>query len=342
MSDSVATIVAPERKKGRPTAEQAELRKQFSAAVCKCILELESTLDFRPSARGWCYVLEGDGYILKGDFDTAEKLINDARKCGDLPMGICGDDPKRATDNLERKPDDADVKAEAKSWIAYVKNEAHKNYRPFSFWDDLDCYVELWVEKIDLLGLFRPIYREFHVPCTNSGGWADLNSRAQILSRFKYWHDRGKHCVLLPFGDFDIGGLKISSTVRSNLYEVADVAEWIPSADSLTIERFGLNFDTIEDMELLWIDGLVTGSGKDLGDPNHAQFHNSDVQDYIHRYGKRKVEANALLARLPEARQLCRDAILKYVPADAVENYDERLARVRGKLRRAIRKELGE
>jgi hypothetical protein len=64
------------------------------------------------------------------------------------------------------------------------------------------------------------------------------------------------------------------------------------------------------------------------------------VQDYIREYGRRKVEANALVV-LPEiGRQLCRDAILRFIPADAPEKYRRKLDRVRLQLRRAIRKQL--
>jgi hypothetical protein len=64
------------------------------------------------------------------------------------------------------------------------------------------------------------------------------------------------------------------------------------------------------------------------------------VQDYIREYGKRKVEANALVV-LPEiGRQLCRDAILRFIPADAPEKYRRKLDRVRLQLRRAIRRRL--
>ena len=64
------------------------------------------------------------------------------------------------------------------------------------------------------------------------------------------------------------------------------------------------------------------------------------MQDYIREYGRRKVEANALVV-LPEiGRQLCRDAILRFIPADAPEKYRRKLDRVRLQLRRAIQRRL--
>jgi hypothetical protein len=46
-------------------------------AFCAALLEFGSRVDFRVSARGWCYLLEGDG-LAKGDFDAGEALINAA------------------------------------------------------------------------------------------------------------------------------------------------------------------------------------------------------------------------------------------------------------------------
>src|SRR5262249_11972958 len=84
--------------------------------------------------------------------------------------------------------------------------------------------------------------------------------------------------------------------------------------------------DFIEAHNLTWIDGLGTGSGADLGDPEHRQHNAAYVQDYIRKFGKRKVEANALVARPEAGRQLCRAAILKYLDRDAVARYQQELA----------------
>jgi hypothetical protein len=85
-------------------------------------------------------------------------------------------------------------------------------YTPFGFWDDLDVYVEVAVEKLDLRNLFEPVCAEFFVPITNFKGWSDLNSRAAIMRRFAEHERSGRQCVLLLCGDHDPGGLAI--TVR--------------------------------------------------------------------------------------------------------------------------------
>jgi hypothetical protein len=89
---------------------------------------------------------------------------------------------------------------------------------------------------------------------------------------------------------------------------------------------------------LTWIDNLETGSGQDLGDPNHPDHFKPYVQDYIAKFGVRKCEANALVVVPEIGRALCRDAILEHLPVGAVERYARKLERARKRLRQAIRR----
>jgi hypothetical protein len=176
-----------------------------------------------------------------------------------------------------------------------------------------------------LKSLFAKVAAEFHVVIQSAGGWSDLNVRAGMMRRFAYWEERGKLCVLLDCGDHDPGGLQISDYLRSNLDELADAVGWSPR--DLVIDRFGLDFDFIETNGLVWIENLETGSGGNLADPKHRDHHKPYVRDYIARFGARKVEANALVARPEAGRELCRQAILRYVPQAAPVIYEKKLSR---------------
>jgi hypothetical protein len=338
-------LLAPKPKLGRPTAEDALLRAEYAASVCKLILEIEPRLDFKVSARGWCYVLEGEGAVNKGDFDIAEKLINEARARGDLPLDICADDAKRRTHGLEDL-DEPDVKAHARELSRYFLRHAHETYQPFSFWQDEPVYLEIVVEKIDLVGLFSPVCEEFHVPITNAGGCSDLNSRAQLMLRLKKWEGQGKQCVVQYWTDHDPDGLKIAEDFRDNLLGLkhsvveGEPIDWSP--DDLIIERMGLTKKQIDDLGLTWIDGLETGSKKNLADPKHANFKRNYVQDYLNTIGARKCEANALLRQVPEARELCRESILRWISNSAVAEYEKKIGRERHKLKKAIRVQMRE
>jgi hypothetical protein len=330
-------IGLPRRGRGRQSAA-AQLRWEAELSeFCVWIRQINSALDFQVSSRGWAYLLENARTITKGDLDEAQHLVNDCRKSGLLPLEICAADEKRETECLEVLDPD-DIEAVADAIVAYA-DRAHETYTPLSFWDELPVYIEMLVEKIDLKNLFRPVCEEFHVAFANGGGWADIRGRAKIMRRFAAAERRGQQSILLYCGDHDPGGLNISDDLRSNLEDLERAVGWRP--DRLIIDRFGLNYDFIEREGLTWIDNLETGSGARLDDPRHPDYRKPYVQDYMRRFGVRKVEANALVVRPAAGRELCRRAIERYLPPSAQARYQERLAQVRAELCEAIDRRLG-
>jgi hypothetical protein len=220
----------PSLGRGRPTEARRARYEADLQAFCDRIREISSALDFKVSSRGWGYLLEQEGTINKGDLDAAQHLINDCRKSGLLlPLDICTKDDKRAADGVEYITRDS-IEDRVEWVIDYVQSyasEAHWDYEPFSFWDDLDFYIEIAVEKSDLKSLFRSVASEFHIPIQNIGGWSDLHGRADMMRRFAWWEKRGKQCVLLYCGDHDPGGLQISAFIRSNLEDMSRAVGWI-------------------------------------------------------------------------------------------------------------------
>jgi hypothetical protein len=301
------------------------------AAFCALIRQIEGTLDFKVSSRGWCYILEEHG-LTKGDFNVAQDVINVARKSGLLPFDICAEDEARLPTVWEQVSDE-NPEEFAEAWIEAIE-KAHGTYAPISFWESQDHYVEMLVEKIDLKTLFAPICRRYRVPIANARGWSDINGRAGMMRRFKQWEDRGKQCVLLYCGDHDPAGLNISDSLMALFEEMERAVGWNPSR--LIIERFGLNADFIEANDLTWIDNLETSSGGDLASSSHKDHFKPYVQNYLQRFGARKVEANALVVRPEQGRRLCRDAVIKYIDADGIAEYQAALKAAREQAREAI------
>jgi hypothetical protein len=315
-------------------ARQAEYDHEVAAFVER-LLEIRSRSEFSPGARGWCYLLEGDGLITKGQFDQAEYQFGVWRKGGQLPLWLVGEDDRRLADNLESLHS-PDPRVYARAY-ARIAAESWKKYTPVSFWDFQHHYIEHAVEKVDLKSLFGPVCAEFHVPIVNFAGWTDINSRVAMMQRFREHQEAGRKCVLLYCGDLDPGGSQISGFIRSNLMDLEGAAGWSPTEDNLIIDRFGLNLDFVKAHKLTRIDNLETGSGKDLNDPNHPDHFKPYVQDYKKLVGGAwKVEANALVARPQAGRDLCRRAILKYLDLDGIRRYEERLAAVREEVRKAL------
>jgi hypothetical protein len=321
----------PVSRRGRRSDEDKRQCGLELRRFAERLKEINSRFDFQVSARGFCYILENDGLIEKGEFDKVQELITDCRKLGLLPINFTAEDDARRADNLEHLDDG--------SAESYAESLAHElgqwaNYRPISFWDHQPVYIQIVVEKIDLKYLFLPICRLYGVPIINMRGWSDLNLRAGLMRRFQEHERKGRRPVLLCAGDHDPVGLQMTDLILKHLTELESAVGWSPR--NLTVDRFGLNADFIEAHNLTWIEGLKTASGKDLADPNHKQHNANFVQQYLANYGARKVEANALVIRPEAGRQLCRQAIEKYLDLNAIAAYERSLAGHRERVKRAL------
>lgn len=289
------------------------------------LIDLSNEIGFKISPRGWGYQLETLRLINKNQFDLVERVINECRKEGYLPVDFVAEEEARAFSGVE-EPTDESPEAHLKAYLETALC-CEETYTP-DWWEDEEYYIQMLVEKIDLKTLFEPVCRDFHIPIATAKGWSSILQRAEYARRFMEAEGHGMECVLLYCGDFDPDGGRISDFIIENLEDLTRV-NWSDGEGGydprgLTIDRFGLNKDFIDENGLTWIDNLITGSGQNLADPNHKHYHMAYVQDWIRDIGVRKCEANALVVRPDAARQLCRDAIEKYLGDNALERFDEK------------------
>jgi hypothetical protein len=295
---------------------------------------LSDQIGFKISPRGWCYQLESAGLIDKGKFNVVEGLIHDCMRLGLLPIDFVAEEDARAFSGVEEP--DGRTPAQYLAAILQAGLNAEELYTP-DWWSGEDYYIQMVVEKIDLKTLFKPVCEKFHVPIATSKGWSSMLQRAIYARRFQEAEEMDLKPVLLYCGDHDPDGLRISEFLMSNLNDLKDVvwSDGTPGYDpsNLTIFRFGLNYDFIEEHGLSWIPNLITGSKKDLSDPEHRNHHLPYVQDYLKTIGVRKCEANALVVQPDAARSLCESAIIRYVGEEAEQRFEERREEVREQLK---------
>lgn len=285
--------------------------------------ELSHQIGFKVSARGWAYIMEQRRMINKDQFDKVNTLINTCRKKGYLPINFVAEDSAREFQGVE-KFDGDDVYKRAMNWLRWSL-EVDEDL-DMSWWENEEYYIQMVVEKVDLVTLFAPVCERYKIPIANSKGWSSMLQRATYARRFKEAERRGLECVLLYFGDHDPDGLRISEFLRKNLKDVSHVT-WSDGTSgynpkNLIIERFGLNYEFIENHTLTWIDNLITGGGKNLASPNHRNYRMEYVQEYLTEVGERKCEANAIVVLPDLARRECHKAIQKYLGEDALERFD--------------------
>jgi len=309
--------------KYKRSQERKQLKLRLSEpTLAKKLIEIQQQIDFKLSARGWCYMLEGLGVINKGQFDQVESAINKCRKDALLPIDFVVEDEGRSFSNVEIPEDDSPIVYLGKQLKQAMA--AEESYTP-DWWDGEKYYIQMLVEKIDLKTLFQPICKEYHIPIATSKGWSSILQRAKMADRFRKAEERGLRTILLYCGDHDPWGLEISKRLLENLEEIQNGTRWNPR--NLIIDRFGLNLDLIEKLHLTWIDNLISSSGQE---PDH---NNPIVRRYIDKFGERKCEANALVVRPKEAEELCRNVIEKYLGPDSLERFEAKREKVRETLR---------
>jgi hypothetical protein len=315
-----------------PTGRGKKRRSQL-VAFANQLIAIYNQMDMKVSSRGWCYQLEGFGLITKAEFDKIEKIINDCRKDGSLPVDFVLEEDARLFSGVEIPEERTPLEYFADCLDQTIK--CYDIYTP-DWWDGEEYYIQMLVEKIDLKSLFEPICKQYHIPIATSKGWSSIYQRAKYARRFKEADRRGLKCVLLYCGDHDPDGLRISDTIRKNLLELSNI-HWIDGKTGynpydLIIDRFGLDYDFIIENKLSWIENLITGSKKNLADPKHPNHKLPYVQDYIKKYGIRKCEANALIIKPEQGRQLCREAIELYLDHDAINRFKKKRKAVEQKI----------
>jgi len=313
--------------------------KDFASEILA--IDSQRTHPVKYSSRGWCYLLEGLGKIHKGEFNAAQKAINDCRKIGLLPIDFVAEDQ-----DITRRFMGIHVASEPSTYLEKLKKDVEEMLRNLpsyttDYWTDEKYYVMMCVEKGDLLNLFKPICDEYHVPVVSSKGWPPILLRGHIANLSIKAEQNGLTPVLLLFYDHDPAGLKITNTFRKNLRDCERGTGWSPDRDTayeaylitkdsnapqrgIIIERFGLNLEDIVTYNLSWIENLRTSSGRESKD-----------YGYMRQFGKRKCESNALFKNdetLRAGEEICRKAIEKYYGEDALEQFKRKEEASREKL----------
>ena len=130
------------------------------------IMDIQKDVGFKVLSRGCAYILEQQRYINKDQFNKANNAINRCRKKGLLPIDFTAEESARAFSGVEEP--DGDVIDYFGSYLNASQNCA-KYFTP-DWWISEKYYIQMVVEKIDLVTLFSSICRKYHIPIANSKG----------------------------------------------------------------------------------------------------------------------------------------------------------------------------
>lgn len=309
-----------------PTTGPLEVRRAARLQMAEAIETMSAETGYRFGPRGWAYYAEGLGLITKGEFDRFEKLLTDMRKDGELDPDVIEPDASRMATEVgdfeasNGRPEDYaeaavnDIGEQLRQWS--------RSYFEQGFWDGLDYYVEMIVEKKDLVQIFRSTADRYNVRITNGKGDTDIHTRLAMLKRFRDHSEAGRACRLLAIGDHDPKGLHIVSGLERTIRSCTNLKGLDWDYPEFEVVNIGLTEDQIDTLDLMKIDNLETGGGRDLSDPQHPDHGKAYVQDYIRRFGVWKCEANALVGHPREARRLLEDAINRFIPASHLRDVE--------------------
>jgi hypothetical protein len=99
-----------------------------------------------------------------------------------------------------------------------------------SLWRNIDCYVEIWLEKDALSGVVYPITSDYDVPLMVARGYASLSF---LHSAAEYISSLDVPAFIYHFGDFDPSGVNAGEKIEQTLRELA------PNAD-ISFERIAV------------------------------------------------------------------------------------------------------
>lgn len=307
-----------------PTTGPLHVRREARMAMGEIIERMSEETGYRFGPRGWAYYAEGLGLITKGEFDRFEKLLTDMRKDGELDPDVIEPDASRmATEvddfNAAEHPPETYARA-AVNDIGKQLRQWSTSFQENGFWDSCPFYVEMIVEKKDLVQIFRATADRYNVRITNGKGDTDIHTRLAMLKRFRDHADAGRSCVLLAVGDHDPKGLIIVEGLHRTIMSCANIKGLDWPDPEFEVVNIGLTERQVDDLDLMKIGNLETGGGRDLSDPGHPDHFKPYVQDYISRYGVWKCEANALVGHPARAQALLEDAINDFIPREHPEN----------------------
>ena len=187
-----------------PTTGPLQPRKDARFAMGEAIERMSRDTGYKFGPRGWAYYAEGLGLITKGEFDRFEKLLVDMRKDGELDPDVIEPDASRIATHVADFEGSSYAPEQMAKWavddISDNLRRWAESYHQHGYWDDLDYYVEMIVEKKDLVQIFKSTADRYNVRITNGKGDTDIHSRLAMLKRFRDHTEAGRRCVLLAVG----------------------------------------------------------------------------------------------------------------------------------------------
>lgn len=220
------------------------------------------------------------------------EAIKEARVEGVIPWDWI-EDRTRSTDGGDYNDGeyvDPDDRFEAN--LEWFKKTPERYHRPK--WEGQRNYVEVWVEKEALAGVFANVCDDLKVVSFPNRGYTSITMLKQAADRIRDELDKGflpngrdRRAHILYFGDFDPSGQDIERNIREKLSGTFNVP--------VNVERMALTREQIDEFQL---------------PPQPAKRTDARYESFVRKHGDMAVELDALPPE--ELRRLIRESVNEY------------------------------
>jgi hypothetical protein len=186
--------------------------------------------------------------------------MTDARWDGLIRFDEIMDRDRETVGKTEAEPTDPHEHADTAFEQMQLWAKSYKKNR----WENQPVYLEVFIEKKALQGVFeRPCFQH-HVALNPCKGYPSLTFLFDAFQRFKYWENYDKQLIILYFGDHDPSGDDIPRSIVTNLSRMGveveldrialnkdQVIEWgLPPAPTKVDDSRSRNWDGLGQVEL--------------------------------------------------------------------------------------------
>ena len=208
-------------KRGRSTKAEVEARRQGLYNIVEAMRPM--------TVRQVYYQATVHGIVEKTEagYTKVQTDLVVMRRAGTLPYDWLADNTR-----WQRKPNTFNS-------VQAALDETARFYRK-ALWNEIDAYVEVWLEKDALAGVILPVTSKYDVPLMVARGYASLSF---LHNAAEYVNDLSSPVFIYHLGDYDPSGVNAGEKIKETLRELA------PDAD-ITFERIGVTEWQIEALKL--------------------------------------------------------------------------------------------
>jgi hypothetical protein len=237
------------------------------------------------------------------------EAVKEARIEGRIPWHWVEDRTRSADAGDHDKTDPRD---HFERWLDAFRNCDQRFHRPR--WEDQPRYVEVWVEKEALAGVFASVAEDLKVVSFPNRGYTSVTLLHDAAVRFREAteeRDLEAPPTILYFGDFDPSGQDIERNIRDKLNDTFGVP--------VEVERVALTRAQIEERRL---------------PPQPAKRTDARYETFVEEHGDLAVELDALPPE--DLRGMVRDAVSERFDEDVHARVKRAQAEDRGRIRERV------